>query len=100
MAQERFLQQLRSSVQSNKNSAITAIKSQLAKSGDGSFILGRYLDSLNGVRTIIGVNAYTANGKNITIYDFDSVEEEKVLGQYKRPALDEPIVEGDVDPLR
>lgn len=27
-------------------------------------------------------------------------EEEKVLGQYKRPALDEPIVEGDVDPLR
>lgn len=81
MAQERFLQQLRSSVQSNKNSAITAIKSQLAKSGDGSFILGRYLDSLNGVRTIIGVNAYTANGKNITIYDFDSVEEEKVLGR-------------------
>lgn len=81
MAQERFLQQLRSSVQSNKNSAITAIKSQLAKSGDGSFILGRYLDSLNGVRTIIGVNAYTTNGKNITIYDFDSVEEEKVLGR-------------------
>lgn len=27
-------------------------------------------------------------------------EEEKALGQYKRPAIDEPIVEGDVDPLR
>lgn len=27
-------------------------------------------------------------------------EEEKELGQYKRPAIDEPITEGDVDPLR
>ena len=27
-------------------------------------------------------------------------EEEKELGKHKRPAIDEPIVEGDVDPLR
>lgn len=27
-------------------------------------------------------------------------DEEKELGQYKRPAIDEPITEGDVDPLR
>lgn len=27
-------------------------------------------------------------------------DEDKYLGQHKRPAIDEPIVEGDVDPLR
>lgn len=27
-------------------------------------------------------------------------DEEKALGMYKRPAIDEPITEGDVDPLR
>lgn len=81
MAQERYLQQLRSSVQSSKESAVNAINSQLAKSGDGSFILGRYLDSLNGVRTIIGVNAYTSNGKTITLFDFDTIEEQKLVSR-------------------
>lgn len=83
MAQERFLQQLRSSVQSTKEAAINAIQSQLSKSGDGSFILGRYLDGLNGVRTIIGVNAYTPNGKTITLYDFDAIAEAELQTRLK-----------------
>lgn len=79
MSQQRYLQQLRSSVQNNKESAINAIKTQLGKANDGSFVLGRYLDPKNGVRTVIGVNAYTSNGKTMSIYEFDSIEHEELI---------------------
>ena len=49
MSQQRFLQQLRRSVQSNKEAAINAVKSQLGTANDGSFVLGRYYDGDNGV---------------------------------------------------
>ena len=90
---QRYLQQLRSSVQSTKDAAINAIKSQLHYANDGSFILGRYLDGKNGVRTIIGVNAYTDNGKNITIYEFDGIEFEAL--QERITELEETIGVGE-----
>lgn len=76
MSQQRFLQQLRSSVQSNKEAAINAVKSQLGTANDGSFVLGRYYDGDNGVRTVIGVNARVGVGKTMTIYEFDSIAQE------------------------
>lgn len=79
MSQQRYLQQLRSSVQNNKESAINAIQTQLSKANDGSFVLGRYFDSKNGVRTIIGVNARTTNGSAMAIYEFDKIEHETLL---------------------
>ena len=79
MSQQRFLQQLRSSVQSNKEAAINAIKSQLGKANDGSFVLGRYYDGDNGIRTVIGVNAISGGvGRTMTIYEFDSIAQEKL----------------------
>lgn len=79
MSQQRYLQQLRSSVQNNKETAITAIKTQISKANDGSFVLGRYFDAKNGVRTIIGVNARTTNGNAMAIFEFDSIEHEVLL---------------------
>ena len=75
MSQQRYLQQLRSNIQPSKEAAISAIKSQLNKANDGSFILGRYLDGVNGIRTIIGVNASIPSmPKNITIFEVDGIE--------------------------
>ena len=75
MYQQRYLQQLRSNIKSSKDAAISAIRTQLNKANDGSFILGRYIDSNNSIRTIIGVNASVENmPKNITIFDVDGIE--------------------------
>ena len=82
MSQQRYLQQLRSNIQPTKEAAISAIKSQLNKANDGSFILGRYLDGNNGIRTIIGVNASVQSmPKNITIFDVDGIEFEVLQGR-------------------
>ena len=77
MSQQRYLQQFRSNIQPNKETAISAIKSQLQKLNDGSFILGRYLDNTNGVRTIIGVSVKVP-GYNpyMSLYEVDSIESE------------------------
>lgn len=78
MSQQRSLQQLRSSILSSKEKAIRAINSQLENTNvkDGSFILGRYNDSVNDmVRTIIGVKAVNGTTDySISIFDFDSIE--------------------------
>lgn len=79
MSQQRYLQQLRSSVQNNKESAINAIQTQLGKANDGSFVLGRYFDAKNGVRTVIGVNARTTNGSAMAIFEFDKIEQEQLI---------------------
>lgn len=75
MSQQRYLQQFRSNILPNKDTAISAIKSQLQKLNDGSFILGRYLDNNNGIRTIIGVSVKVP-GYNpyMSLYDVDSIE--------------------------
>lgn len=83
MSQQRYLQQLRSSVQNNKESAIEAIKTQLTIANDGSFVLGRYFDAKYGIRTVIGVNARTGNGNLMTIYEFDNIEHEALVERLK-----------------
>ncbi len=83
MSQQRYLQQLRSSVQNNKESAIEAIKTQLSVANDGSFVLGRYFDAKHGIRTVIGVNANLTNGKLMTIYEFDNIEHEALVERLK-----------------
>lgn len=95
MSQQRYLQQLRSSVQNNKESAINAIQTQLGKANDGSLVLGRYFDAKNGVRTVIGVNARTTNGSAMAIFEFDKIEQEQLIERIGFIETTVGISEGD-----
>lgn len=84
MSQTRFLQQLRSRLYTGdkaKKTAIAAVESQMSTANDGSFVLGRYQDAENNIRTIIGVNYINGGVNSMSIYDFDKIESDALLAR-------------------
>lgn len=84
MSQTRFLQQLRSRLYTGdkaKETAILAVKSQMSTANDGSFVLGRYQDAENNIRTIIGANYINAGVNSMSIYDFDKIASDALLAR-------------------
>lgn len=84
MSQTRFLQQLRSRLYTGtdaKTIAIAAVKSQMSTANDGSFVLGRYQDGDNNIRTIIGANYSNGGTNSMSIYDFDKIASDALLNR-------------------